>query len=121
MLSPAPSKHLQVSTTAEGTTVCLSGWAELDAAAAMEVRDEVLDLINRDRISQVHFSLAGAERLTSTMLAALIVINKRLKSRGGRLVVIDVPPRILEVFEVSRVNLLMEVRPQRAARPDPAA
>jgi anti-anti-sigma regulatory factor len=53
------------------------------------------------------------------MLGVLMMIQRNLSKRGGQLIVSDVAPEIYEVFDVTRLTKLMEVRQQKP--PDAAS
>jgi anti-anti-sigma factor len=114
-LTPGP--RLQAALTAEGTSVSLVGCAQLNEQLTQEVRTELLHFIAAPALGKVFLSLAGVDYLTSTMLAVLIMIHKRLQQGGGQLIVCDVAPPVHEIFEVTRVTTLFEVR--QAQPPDP--
>jgi anti-anti-sigma factor len=114
-LTPGP--RLQAVLTAEGTMISLVGCAQLNEQLTQEVRTELLQFITAPAMGKVFLSLTGVDYLTSTMLAVLIMIHKRVQQRGGQLIVCDVAPPIYEIFEVTKVTTLFEVR--QAQPPDP--
>lgn len=53
--------------------------------------------------------------ISSIGLRALMVAIKQVKPRGGRMVLAGLTPLVLEVFTISRFDLLFEIFPDRAA------
>jgi anti-anti-sigma regulatory factor len=54
----------------------------------------------------------GAIRLpTAAGLGGLVTLNRELRARGGRLVLINVPADTCEVLEVTHLAQLLDVRP----------
>jgi anti-anti-sigma factor len=49
--------------------------------------------------------------LNSSALGLLLQLHKRLRARGGRLVVSNLAPQMYEVFEVTRLHTLLDIRP----------
>jgi anti-anti-sigma factor len=57
---------------------------------------------------KVHF-------LSSIGLTILLTLHKRLLTSGRRLAVLNLQPHIYDVFAVTRLNEVLDVRPQQAA------
>jgi anti-sigma B factor antagonist len=56
--------------------------------------------------------LGNVTYLNSSALGLLLRLHKRLRDRGGRLVVSNLAPQVYEVFEVTRLNTLLDIRLQ---------
>jgi anti-anti-sigma factor len=52
--------------------------------------------------------------LTSMWLGKLIALHKKVRGRGGHLALVNVPGPVYEVFEVTRLNTVLDVRPKAA-------
>ena len=73
-----------------------------------------------DELDRPHLTLdfGAVDFLSSVGLGTLLTIHKQLRSRGGRLAVVNVRPHVYEVFAVTRLTTVLEVRgPEEAARP----
>ena len=68
-------------------------------------------------LQQRHLTLdfSNVEYLTSLGLAMLLTLRKRLAEGGRRLAILNLQPHVYEVFTVTRLNTLFDVRPQEAA------
>jgi anti-anti-sigma factor len=53
--------------------------------------------------------------LTSMWLAQLVALHRKVRGRGGHLAVVNVPGPVYEVFEVTCLHTVLDVRPQDAA------
>ena len=53
--------------------------------------------------------------ISSIGLRALMVAIKQVKVQGGRMVLAALQPLVLEVFTISRFDMLFEIFPDRAA------
>jgi anti-anti-sigma factor len=58
----------------------------------------------------LHLDLAAVQFLTSTGLGKLVALHKRVAAAGGRLTLTRVCPQVYEVFEVTRLTQLLDVR-----------
>ena len=73
-----------------------------------------------EELDQPHLTLdfGAVDFLSSLGLETLLTVHKQLRARGGRLAVVNVRPHVYEVFAVTRVTTVLDVRGQeKAARP----
>jgi anti-anti-sigma regulatory factor len=63
--------------------------------------------------------LTGARVPTAGVLGQLVALNNRLRASGGRLVLCNVPPGAFEVFELTNLTELLDVRRECLPRPRP--
>jgi anti-anti-sigma factor len=54
--------------------------------------------------------LSGVRLPTADGLGALVGLHKQMRNRGGRLVLLNVQPRAYEVFTLTRLTEVMDVR-----------
>ena len=66
---------------------------------------------------EVHLDLAAIRLPTAEGLRAVIHLHKDLRDRGGRLVLVNVPDEVHEVFHVTGLVKVLDVR--RAFSPSP--
>jgi anti-sigma B factor antagonist len=85
----------------------------LDEATARAVGQELLDVASGLGGGVLILDLGSVTYLTSTMLASLLDLQKKLRAAGGRLRLHNLTPTILEVFQVTRLNQVLEVYPER--------
>lgn len=72
----------------------------------------------------VVLDLAGVEHVSSAGLRVLMLASRQVSGQGGTLVVAAPQPRVREIFEISRFNLVLEVFPtlrEALAKLSPAA
>ena|SRR5438105_4389134 len=60
---------------------------------------------------QVELDLANIEYLTSTVLGHLLGLHKRLAAAGGHLCLKNAGPAVLEVFKVTQLDQVLDIRP----------
>lgn len=63
---------------------------------------------------QLVLDLSGVSYISSIGLRALMVAIKQVKPRGGRMPLAALGPLVLEVFKISRFDLLFEIFPSVA-------
>ena len=94
--------HLE-SITAGGDCAVLRIEGEIDAYAAPQLRERVIDLACNG-IVRIIADLRGAGFLDSAGLGALVGSLKALRSRGGSLRLVASTHRILQVFRISGLS-----------------
>jgi anti-sigma B factor antagonist len=72
----------------------------------------VADLAGPHRLA---VDLGELPRVTSMLLGKLVALHRKVQGRGGRLAVVNVPGPVYEVFRVTRLDTVLDVRPQEAA------
>jgi anti-sigma B factor antagonist len=87
----------------------------LNEEAAQAAAGRLFDLADQIAGRTLVLSLAGVVYLTSTMLGKLMALHKRLRAGGGKLVLCDLRPEVFEVFEVTHLHTVLDIR--RADRP----
>jgi anti-sigma B factor antagonist len=85
----------------------------LDEATARAVGQQLLDVADGLGGGVVCLDLGSVTYLTSTMLASLLDVQKKLRAAGGRLRLYNLTPIALELFQVTRLNQVFEVFPER--------
>ncbi|HEX5273008.1 MAG TPA: STAS domain-containing protein [Gemmataceae bacterium] len=81
-----------------------------------EAEDEhLVSLLAQLPQDQLSLDFRKVSFLTSLGLAMLITLHKRLTGQGRRLVLINLQPHVYELFSVTYLNTLLDVRLQEAA------
>ncbi len=86
---------------------------EVDALAG-----QLLPVAGRRGPCTLLLDFAGVDFLTAAALGGLVALHARLRDLGGRLVLANLSPRLREVFEVVRLDTLLDLRRARASHPD---
>jgi anti-sigma B factor antagonist len=113
-------------TTNGSTSACtLSIRGELDALTVPDLRSE-LDRLAQGRARTVVVDLSGLRLIDSSGVAALVSLYKRVRARGGKLIVRSVrdqPLAVLKLLKLDEVLLAdaattetQEPRPERRRR-----
>jgi anti-anti-sigma factor len=79
----------------------------LDALTAQALGDLLLSLVGRRRLE---LDLSNVRFLCATCLGKLIALDRRLRACGGHLVLLDVTPAVYEIFEITHLHAVLDVR-----------
>jgi anti-anti-sigma factor len=109
MPAPAHAFSLEISHHASHTLVRFPPGARLFEQEAEVLGRRLLELAQVAEQGNMEVSLANVAYLTSTTLAYLLAVQKKLRARGGSLVVSCVSPRLYEVFSVARLDRVLSV------------
>jgi anti-anti-sigma factor len=77
--------------------------------------EQLLALIVELQQNQLNLDFGNVTFLTSLGLAMLLVLKKRLAESGRRLAIVNLQPHVYEVFSVTRLDTVLDVRQQEAA------
>jgi anti-sigma B factor antagonist len=84
---------------------------ELDLHTAPELERAFSGILARGGRSVV-VDLAGLEFIDSTALAALLRVLPRIRSRGGRLLLVTEDRRVLRTFEITGLDRTFDIEPR---------
>ena len=71
---------------------------------------DVRRLVNEPGRHRLYLDLSGVRIPTAGGLGALITLHEELRIRGGRLVLLNVQPWAYEVFSLTRLTEVLDVR-----------
>ena len=85
---------------------------EIDLFTAPELKQVLAESIEAGRI-RIIVDLTETTFLDSTALGVLIGAVKRLRSRDGRLTIVNVDQNIAKTFEITGLDQIFTIRPTR--------
>ena len=85
----------------------------LDERALNTVRHRRTEAAHRE----VHLDFVDIRRTTAEGLRAIIHLHKDLRDRGGRLVLVNVPVEVHDLFHVTGLVKVLDVRPRSMSSP----
>jgi anti-anti-sigma factor len=89
---------------------------DLSEVNAEDLGKELFRLVEGVARPRLRLDLARVRFLTSTVLGKLVALHKRVRAAGGELVLLNAAGGVYEVFEVTRLHQVLDVRrPPRAA------
>ncbi|MEQ8789172.1 MAG: STAS domain-containing protein [Pirellulaceae bacterium] len=107
-------RRVEVSEVGEVTVVRFVDRKILDAANIQELGEELFALVERESRKSLLLNFSSVEFLSSAALNKLIVLDKKVKAAGGVLKFCDLRPEIYDVFVITRLNQLFDIKPNEA-------
>jgi anti-sigma B factor antagonist len=96
-------------TLQQGWTV-LTVTGELELATAPQLRQRVVGLVAEGR-TRIVLDLAGVDFADSVGLGVIVAALKRVRGRDGELAVAGAVPRVRRLFEITRLDEIVELFP----------
>ena len=101
---------LDVTPIEGGIVVRFARCPALDAAAIGEVDADLTGLVECHRPRLLVLDCADVRFLSAAALGTFLTLNKRLGEMGGRLVLTNLSAQLYEVFEVTRLHTVLDIR-----------
>ncbi len=98
----------------EGDRHVVAVRGEIDLFTAPELKQRLTDAIERDK-TRIVVDLTETTFLDSTALGVLIGAVKRLRTRGGGLVIVNVDTNIAKTFEITGLDQVFTIVAERDA------
>lgn len=81
----------------------------LDEANIAQIGEQLSDIVEKEERPRIIISFAAVDHLSSAALGTLIIINNKVKQKGGQLRLSNINPQILEVFLITKLNKLFRI------------
>ncbi|MEX0668984.1 MAG: STAS domain-containing protein [Pirellulales bacterium] len=107
-------KRIDVSKVGDVTVVRFVDKKILDEAGIQELGAELFFLIEHDNRRSILLNFENVDFLSSAALGKLITLDRRVKSAQGRLKMSNIRPEILEVFQITKLNKVFDIRAEEA-------
>ena len=86
----------------------------LDAANIQELGEELFALVEDEGRKNLLLNFSNVEFLSSAALNKLIILDKKVKQHSGKLKLSNLRPEIYEVFVITRLNQLFDIKDDEA-------
>jgi anti-anti-sigma factor len=103
--------------TADDVAVIKLTHKSLEDPTAEAAGEQLLRLADEQGRDEVEVDLGEVPYLSSMWLGKLVAVPKRMRSRGARLRVVNVTAPVFEVFQVTCLHKVLDVRPREAGEP----
>jgi anti-sigma B factor antagonist len=110
----AGHRRIEVSQTGEVTVVRFVDRKILDEANIQELGLEMFKLVEQEKRKNLLLNFTNVEFLSSAALGKLITLDKKVKANGGRLKLSNIRPEIYEVFAITKLNKLFDIKDDEA-------
>lgn len=91
-----------------GNTLVVKLYGEIDQHCTAEIRNEIDREIDITNISTVIFDLGGVKFMDSSGLGMIMGRYKKLKTIGGKLMLVRPQPQVDKVLELSGIKKLLD-------------
>lgn len=108
-------RRLKVTENGAVTVVRFADSRILHEEHIQELGDELFRLVEMDNRKAILLNFSSVEFLSSAALGKLITLEKKVKAAGGRLKLCNIRPEIYEVFAITRLNKLFDIRDDETA------
>lgn len=103
--------HLSTRQSNGVTVVEFSDRKILDELSISEIGEELNALVARKGGIKLLLNFRNVEHLSSAALGMLITLNKTIGAANGKLKLSDITPQIYEVFKITRLHEVFDIRP----------
>jgi anti-anti-sigma factor len=87
-----------------------------DDSTTHSVKERLTDLADRIGPRELHLDFAAVESMCSTAMAMLVGINRKVANGKGHLVLFNVTDHLVELFNLTRLYTLIDIRPNRPGK-----
>jgi len=110
------SAHRRISASKVGdvTVVKFVDKKILDEASIQELGAELFSLVEHDNRKSILLNFTDVEFLSSAALGKLITLDRKVKAAKGRLKMSNIRPEIFEVFQITKLNKVFDIRSDEA-------
>jgi anti-sigma B factor antagonist len=112
--SMAVHRRLQLTPVGDVTVVRFVDRKILDEANIQELGQELFHLVEDEKRLNLLLNFSSVEFLSSAALGKLITLDKKVKSHGGKLKLSNIRPEIYEVFAITKLNKLFDIKDDEA-------
>jgi anti-sigma B factor antagonist len=107
-------RRMVVAKIGDLATVRFSDKKIVDSGNIEEMGEEMFSLVEKDHMKHVLLNFDGVEFLSSAALNKLILMDKKVKQVGGILRLCNLRAEIMEVFTITRLNRVFDIRKSEA-------
>jgi anti-sigma B factor antagonist len=107
-------RHLDVSEAGDVTVVRFRDHKIVEDINIQELGQEMFHLVEGDGRDRLLLDFSSVDFLSSAALGKLITLDKKMKAHGGALKLSNIRPEIYEVFIITKLNRLFDIRTDEA-------
>ncbi len=107
-------KRLDVNEVGDVTVVRFRDQKIVEDINIQEVGQEMFRLVESDNCKKLLLNFSSVDFLSSASLGKLITLDKKMKAAGGMLKLSNIRPEIYEVFVITRLNRLFDIKDDEA-------
>ena len=111
----AGHRRLKVSEIGDISVIRFVDQKILDEGSIQEMGQELFALVEEQKKKSLLLNFTGVEFLSSAALGKLMLLHRKLKEVQGRMKLCCIRPEIYEVFVITRLNKLFDIRDDESA------
>ena len=110
----AEYRRLEVNEVGDVTVVRFRDKKIIEDINIQELGQEMFRLIEEDNRDKLLLNFSLVDFLSSAALGKLITLDKKVKARGGLLKLSNIRPEIFEVFTITKLDRLFDIKDDEA-------
>lgn len=110
----ASYQHLDVDEVGDVTVVRFRDHKIVEDINIQQLGQELFQLVEVDNRDKLLLNFSAVGFLSSAALGKLITLDKKMKAHGGTLKLSNIRPEIYEVFAITKLNRLFDIRDDEA-------
>jgi anti-sigma B factor antagonist len=110
----AEHRRVEVHEVGDISVVQFSDRKILDETNIQELGKELFQLVEEESRHKLLLNFNNVEFLSSAALGKLISLDKKVKQHDGMLKLSNIRPEIYEVFAITRLNKLFDIKDEEA-------
>ncbi len=99
---------MNITSNKEGNVLTVALNDRLDSATATGIEGKLYMLVD-DEIRTIVLDCQGMEYIASTGLRILLTLYKMIHARGGELILKNVDPYVMEIFEMTGFDEILKI------------
>jgi anti-sigma B factor antagonist len=107
-------RRLDVREVGDVTVVRFRDHKIIEDINIQELGQELFQLVEVDKRQKLLLNFTTVDFLSSAALGKLITLDKKMKAAGGLLKFSNIRPEIYEVFAITKLNRLFEIKDDEA-------
>jgi len=102
--------HFEIADVGDVTVVRLTDRKVVDETNIQELGKELFSLVEEEKRKNLLLNFSAVGFLSSSALGKLITLEKKVKANGGKLKLSNIRPEIYEVFAITKLNKLFDIK-----------
>ena len=111
----AGQRRLDIEEVGDVTVAKFTDKKILDENNIQMIGNQLFGLVDDDGRRKIVLDFSNVEYLSSAALGKLITMNKKVSDAGGQLRLCSIRPDIFEVFAITRLNKVFDIRDDQQA------
>jgi anti-anti-sigma factor len=107
-------RRLDVNEVGDVTVVRFRDQKIIEDINIQELGRELFRLVEEENRQKLLLNFSSVDFLSSAALGKLITLDKKMKTRGSALKLSNIRPEIYEVFAITKLNRLFDIRDDEA-------